>query len=91
VEWDLQHGGPSKSTSLPDTASKKSTRGKAAVGFGSRAPRMSRVDSGLQKSRSDTTTALSVATRAKKSVRGKHVPVVRFVVVVVLFCFVLND
>ncbi|XP_070179880.1 TALPID3 protein-like [Littorina saxatilis] len=76
VEWDLQHGvSQTKSTGDLDPG-RKSYRGaatKPTVGFGSGAPRMSRIDSGLRKSQSvqDTT---SYPGKGKKIIKAKPAP-----------------
>ncbi|XP_076442428.1 uncharacterized protein LOC143281225 isoform X2 [Babylonia areolata] len=76
VEWDLQHNvAPSKSASVQDL-SRKPAQGvgfKTAVGFGSGAPRMSRIDSGLHKSRSVPDT-VSKEGKGKRIIKAKPAP-----------------
>ncbi|KAL8565689.1 hypothetical protein ACOMHN_056188 [Nucella lapillus] len=79
VEWDLAHSvAPTKSTSVQDVARRAGGAAgfKPSVGFGSGAPRMSRADSGLHKSRSepDTTASRTAAGRGKKIIKAKPAP-----------------
>ena len=79
MEWDLQHNAASAKSSGFHDPGRKPVRGvgaKPTVGFGSGAPRMSRVDSGLHKTQS-LSDAVPAAGRGKKVIRAKPAPKVR--------------
>ena len=79
VEWDMQHNVASTSSSGRHYLPRKPARGvatKPTVGFGSGAPRMNRIDTGLHKSQSQSGTTVA-AGRAKNVIRTKPAPKVR--------------
>jgi len=81
VEWDLQHNVAATRSAGHLDSGRKPARGVAAkptVGFGSGAPRLSRIDTGLHKSHTGPDSAV-VAGKGKTVVRSKPAPKVSLV------------